>query len=103
MVGDAGRQPRALLDALEVGLRRIEAPHQYQGDAEGHERGPQRNPARITPCGFVVAAADVDRQCADQRQEGDDGEDRPGRHYWAPTPNMNQVMSPATPISIAKA
>ena len=45
----------------------------------------------------------IDDQRTDQRQEGHDGEDRPGCHYWPPTPNMNQVMSPATPISIANA
>ena len=54
--------------------------------------------------GLVVAARQqIDQQRADQRQEGDDGKDGPGRHHWPPTPNMNQVIRPATPISIAKA
>ena len=52
---------------------------------------------------LVVAAADIDHQRAEQRQEGDDREDGPGCHHWPPKPNMNQVISPATPISIAKA
>ena len=45
----------------------------------------------------------IDQQRADHRQEGDDGENGPGCHHWPPTPNMNQVIKPATPISIAKA
>ena len=45
----------------------------------------------------------IDRQRADDRQEGDDRKDGPGCHHWPPKPNMNQVISPATPISIAKA
>ena len=53
--------------------------------------------------GFVVAAADIDQQRADHRQEGNDGENGPGCHHWPPKPNMNQVINPATPISIAKA
>ena len=40
---------------------------------------------------------------AGERQEGYDGEDRPAHHQPTPVQTMNQVMSAATPISIAKA
>ena len=49
-----------------------------------------------------VVAQEGDEQRAGERQEGDDGEDRPARHPCAPA-NMNQVMNAATPISMAKA
>ena len=51
--------------------------------------------------GFVLLQkGDEDR--ADDRQESDDGKDRPARHQCGPA-NMNQVMKAATPISMAKA
>ena len=103
VIGDTGGEPLRLFDELEIRLRRIETQDQDQRHAEGNQRGPQRDPARIALCGLVVAAADIDQQGSDHRQERDDGEDRPGCHHWPPTPNMNQVISPATPISIAKA
>ncbi len=52
---------------------------------------------------FVVAAAEPDEQRADQRQEGDDGEGWARSSSVRPRPNMNQVMSAAAPISMAKA
>ena len=103
VVGDAAGQPRRLFDELEIRIGGIEAPDQDQRHRKGDQRGPQRDPARIAPRGLVVAAADIDHQRAEHRQEGDDGEDGPGCHHWPPKPNMNQVISPATPISIAKA
>jgi hypothetical protein len=103
VVGDAAGEPLHLLDELKIRLRGIEAPDQDQRHREGDQRGPQRDPARIAPRGLVVAAADIDQQRADYREEGNDGENGPGCHYWPPTPNINQVISPATPISIAKA
>jgi hypothetical protein len=51
----------------------------------------------------LVVAAHIDQQRADQRQEGDDGEDGPSPSSLASPPNMNQVIKAATPISIAKA
>jgi hypothetical protein len=51
--------------------------------------------------GFVVAQHG-DEKRAGERQEGDDGEDRPARHQCGPE-NMNQVTNAATPISMAKA
>ncbi len=53
-----------------------------------------------TPASIV--AQEGDEQRAGERQEGDDGEDRPARHQCGPA-NMNQVISAATPISMAKA
>ena len=84
VIGDAAGEPRRLLDELEIRLRRVEAPDQDQRHREGDQRGPQRDPARIAAGGFVVAAADIDQQRADQRQEGDDGENGPGCHHWPP-------------------
>ena len=59
--------------------------------------------AGIARDSLALAAQDHDHQRSHDRQEGDDGKDWPGCHYWPPKPNMNQVISPATPISIAKA
>ena len=54
-------------------------------------------------CGFIVAQESNEHRARD-RQEGDDGEDRPARHQWIPLANnMNQVTKAATPISMAKA
>ena len=103
VVGDAAGEPRGLFDELEIRTRRIETPDQDQRHRKGDQRRPQRDPARIAPRGLVVAAADIDHQRAENRQEGDDGENGPGCHHWPPKPNMNQVINPATPISIAKA
>ena len=103
VIGDPGRKPRCLLDELEIRVRRIEAPDQDQRYREGDQCSPQRNPARISPCRFILAPADIDDQRADDRQECNDEENGPGCHHWPPKPNMNQVINPATPINIAKA
>src|SRR3981189_2543934 len=79
------------------------ATRQERRHAKGDQRGPQRDPARIASRGFVIPAADINQQRPEHRQEGDDGENGPGGHHWTPAPNMNQVINPATPISIAKA
>jgi len=75
VTGDA--EPRVALDELEFGDGRIEPPHHHQRDREGDERRPQRNPARGPAGKPVIAVYRCDEQRADQRQEGDDGEDRP--------------------------
>ncbi len=101
MIGDGIGKPRRFLDELKVRLRRIETPDQDQRHRKGDQRRPQRDPTRITPGRFIVAAADIDDQRAEHRQEGDEGENRPGRHHWPPKPNMNQVISPATDVPVA--
>ena len=103
VVGAEAAEPGALLDELELGRAGVEAPDQDQRHREGDERGPERDPAGVALAGLVVAAQHQDEQRADQRQEGGDGEDRPARHQCAPPANMNQVISAATPISMAKA
>ena len=103
VVGDGAAEPGLLLDELEFGRGGIEAPDQDERDREGDQRGPERDPARIALSGFAVAAHQHDEQRADERQEGGDGEDRPAHHQPTPPANMNQVMSAATPISMAKA
>ena len=71
--------------------------------SEGDERGPERDPARVALDGIRSSPrSTTDEQRADQRQEGDDGEDGPARHQRTPA-NMNQVISAAAPISMAKA
>ena len=81
-VGDGAAEPGALLDELEVGRGGIEAPDQNERDREGDQRGPQRDPARVARAGLVLAQQG-DEQRAGERQEGDDGEDRPARHQCA--------------------
>ena len=100
-IGDGAAEPRPLFQELEFGRARIEAPEQDQRDRKGDERRPQRDPARVAHARFVLVE-ERDEQRAGERQEGDDGEDRPARHPCAPE-NMNQVMKAATPISMAKA
>ena len=70
---------------------------------EGDRRRPQRDVIDVAPRDLVVAADDQDQQRADQRQEGDDGEDRPVAHREPHAANISQVISAATPISMAKA
>jgi hypothetical protein len=52
-----------------------------------------------------LPAQQDDEQRAEQRQEGDGGEDRPAiAHGLSPPPaKMNQVIKRATPISMTKA
>ena len=103
VVVDRAGEPRPPLDELEFRRAGIEAPDQHQRDREGDQRRPQRDPARIALLGLAVAAQHHDEQRAGERQEGRDGKDRPAQHQPAPARTMNQVMSAATPISIANA
>ena len=86
-----------LFDELEIRTGGVEAPDQDQRHREGDQRGPQRDPARVALRGFIVAAAEIDHQRAEHRQEGDDRKDGPGCHHWPPKPNMNQVIRPGDP------
>ena len=103
VVSDRADEPRPFLDELELGRRGVEAIEQDQRDREGDQRGPQRDPAGVAFLRLVVAAHHHDEQRADERQEYGDGEDRPAHRQPVRAANMNQVMSAATPISMAKA
>ena len=100
-VGDGAAEPRPPFQELEIGRTWIETPDQDQRNREGEQCGPQRHPARVAQARLVVAQ-EGDEQRAGDRQEGDDGKDRPARHQCTPA-NMNQVTKAATPISMAKA
>jgi hypothetical protein len=65
--------------------------------------GLQWTKSTTPPSEAVIAATDIDQQRAEGRQEGNDGKDGPGCHHWPLARDMNQVINPATPISIAKA
>ena len=62
----------------------------------------ERDVADVARRAALVAADEQDERRADQRQEGDDGEDRPVVISAAPA-NIIQVTRAATPISMAKA
>ena len=99
---DGAAEPRPLFQELEIGRSRIEAPDQDQRDRKRDQRGPERHPAGVARAVFIVAQ-EGDEERAGDRQEGDDGEDRPAGHQCGPPANMNQVTNAATPISMAKA
>ena len=101
MVGRGTAEPAQLLDELEIRIAGIEIMPDQKRKDEGDDRRPQGGPAHIAQGNLVIAADRQDKGGADKRQEGDDGEDRPG-HQWA-LPNMNHVTRAATPISMAKA
>ena len=102
-IGDGATEPRPFFQELKIGRRQIETPDQDERDRKSDERRPHRHPARIARAGLVVAQ-ERDEQRPGDRQESNDGEDRPARHQCTPTPeNMNQVTKAATPISMAKA
>ena len=105
VIANAGREPGRLFDKLESAVGGIEARHQDQRYRKGDDRGPQRNPARGAVRGFVAAPRQqINQQCAEPRQEGRRRKEwARSSSYWPPTPNMNQVIRPATPISIANA
>jgi hypothetical protein len=100
-ISDGAAEPGPLFQELEFRRARIEPPQQDQRDRKGRQRSPQCDPARIVHARLVLVE-ERDKQRARERQEGNDGEDRPARHPCAPE-NMNQVMKAATPISMAKA
>src|SRR5262249_38693110 len=102
-VVDRPAEPGLLLHELELGRAGVEAIEHDQGDREGDERRPQRDPARVAPFGLTVAAHHHDEQRAEQRQEGGDGEDRPAHDPPIRMPNMNQVTGAATPTGLATA
>ena len=103
VVGDGAREPRPLLHELELCRGGIEAVEQDERDRKRDQGGPQRDPARVAFLRLAVAVHQHDEQRTDQRQERRDGEDRPTHRHPARAPNMNQVISAATPISMAKA
>ena len=87
IVADAeARRARALLDQLEAGLRRVEIAQTSSDSRKVSERGPQRHAA-------AVAGDDLRRRRAcsrmkhhpDQRQEGDEREQRPVAHDRHPS------------------
>src|SRR5262249_54568030 len=104
MIADRTAEPVMPLLELEFGRGGIEAPDQDERDREGDQRRIERHPARVAALGHAIAAHQYDEQRTDQRQHQDDKDDRPAHHHPAP-PNltMNQVISAATPISMAKA
>ena len=101
VVGNAGAEPGELLDHLEAGVLGIEINPDPKRKDEGESRRQQRDVADVAPRQFVVVFDHRDQDGTDERQEGDGREDRPA-HQFTP-PNIVQVTSAATPISIAKA
>src|SRR5687768_2712228 len=70
------RQPLAVLDELEAGVARVEAPPQEQRRREGDERHAERDVAH-GPLAFGAVTAPAGKQHqerAEQRQEDDCGE-----------------------------
>jgi hypothetical protein len=65
------RQPHPVLDELDVGDRRVEAPPEQQRRREGDERHGERHGAhRPLALGTIAASAgEHHQQGADQRQE----------------------------------
>ena len=63
----------------------------------------QRDVVDVAPRRLVVAADDEDEQRADERQEGDDRRGSASGHRRPHPANISQVISAATPISMAKA
>ena len=73
-----------------------------QRDDEGDDRRQQRDHADVAARALALVADEQDQQHADQRQEGDRRQDGPIGHQKL-LPNIIQVTSAATPISMAKA
>ena len=76
-VADAelGQPGEALLE-LEAGVGHVEAGPQHEADDEHDEAGPERGPAGVAGDDGVVAADGHDEGGAQQRQPGDEAEDR---------------------------
>jgi hypothetical protein len=70
-------EPGPELDELELRRFGIEIAPQQERQREGDKRGPQRDIARIAEGALVLPAEEPDQKRAEQRQEGDGGEDRP--------------------------
>ena len=102
VVRNAGVEPVRLLDHLEAGLRRVEADPDQKRQHEGEGRRQQRDVADVAPPDLVVVPDQENQGRADERQEGDRGENRPIGHQRE-LPSIIQVTSAATPISIANA
>ena len=67
VIGDGVAEPGMVLDELEAAVRRVEPGHQHERDAERYQRGPQRNPARISLRRFVAALSEIMRRKAPTR------------------------------------
>ena len=82
MVADAeAGEPRALLDQLEAGLRRVEiAPDQRATTGRSASDVQSAIAAAVAGDDLRVAAQQHDQHHADQRQERDQGEQRPVAH-----------------------
>ena len=102
LVEDAAAEPSLLLDELERRARRIVEPPCHERQKKGRHRGHQRRPARVGLGVFVVATQRQDEDDADQRQEDHTGKNPEAEHQCTP-PTRYQVISAATPMSMAKA
>ena len=109
VIGDrepAERDPVRPLDKLEGGGVRVEVDPQHDRQRKDDQRRPQRDKARVARDHRLVAARDQDEERADQRQKGDEREQRPVAHGLMPLAQCGsryQVTNAATPISITKA
>ena len=104
MVADAGPEPVGLFDELEGGGMAVEFEPDDHRDDEFDQRDDQRDPAGVARHGLVGTAGQQNRGRAGQREEGDDAEDMAQKEAHGALPAiMNQVISAATPISMAKA
>ena len=101
LVGET-EDPLALLDKLEVRVRRIEPGEQEDRDEEGGRCRDEGEPLGVALRGLVLAPEEEgEDQRGDERQEGDDGDEVV--HHSAPPAMLIQVMRTAIPITIQKA
>src|SRR6185312_11513137 len=102
VVGDA--EPGVLLDELEFGRGRIQTSHHHQRDREGHQRGPQRHPARRALAkGSLPRTSAMNSAPTSGRKVTTERIGQVIVCFRYLTANMNQVMNIAAPISMAKA
>ena len=96
------QQPGALFDHLEPGVVPVELRQDEERDQEGGTGRDQRQPLGVAVRRRVAAAQEQRQDRRRQgRQEGDDG--KQVVHYCAPPLSVIQVMSSASPITMAKA
>ena len=105
LIADARRRASACCSTnWKPRSRRDRSSTQISSDSdEGDQRGPQRDPARRCAGRLRRRRAAIRMNSdADQRQEGDDGENGPAGHQCAPREHEPGDRA-ATPISMAKA
>ena len=104
MVGDAEPSQAAFSTNWKRGGRMSKPRHRNSESAKVTSVVHSAMIAGVAVRALALAAHEQDQERADQRQEGDGGEDRPVDQSRAALPaKMIQVTSAATPISMAKA